>query len=168
MSNPVGSHILIATDGSEHALAAARYLRTIIAPHSIARITVLAVARPLGANSMLLAGEAAVPAISPETWAEFEAVADEAASAAVAATAKEVGGLTDHITVEVRTGSPADEIVHAASELGATLIVVGNRGRGVVRSVLLGSVSERVLHLAPCPVLVVRQLPESANAPATT
>jgi len=56
----------------------------------------------------------------------------------------------------IRPGSPADEIVDAAKELGADMIVIGSRGWGEIRSVLLGSVSERVLHLARCPVLIVR------------
>lgn len=56
----------------------------------------------------------------------------------------------------VRRGSPADEIVRYAEEKGTGLIVMGSRGWGEMHAVLLGSVSERVLHSAPCPVLIVR------------
>lgn len=42
---------------------------------------------------------------------------------------------------------------------GAALLVVGSRGRGVVTSILLGSISQGVLHLAPCPVAVVHPHP---------
>jgi nucleotide-binding universal stress UspA family protein len=53
-------------------------------------------------------------------------------------------------------GKPAEAIVDEASRIGADLIIVGTRGRGSVSSVLLGSVSTRVVQHAPCDVLVVR------------
>ena len=69
-------------------------------------------------------------------------------------------------TVRSRGGSPAQaylargrpdaEIVELAEELGAGLIVLGNRGLGGVKRALMGSVSASVAHHAHCPVLVVR------------
>ena len=56
----------------------------------------------------------------------------------------------------VRIGVPHDEVVAHARECGADLIVVGTHGHGFVGHVLMGSTAERVLHHAPCPVLVVR------------
>jgi nucleotide-binding universal stress UspA family protein len=53
-------------------------------------------------------------------------------------------------------GHPAEEIVAAAGKAGADLVVVGARGLGTVKRLALGSVSERVLHQAPCSVLVVK------------
>jgi nucleotide-binding universal stress UspA family protein len=52
-------------------------------------------------------------------------------------------------------GIPGDEIVDYATKIGADLIVMGTHGRGGLRRVLLGSVAEKVLRAACCPVLVV-------------
>ena len=56
----------------------------------------------------------------------------------------------------MRNGRPADEIAALAEELKAGLVVVGSRGAGPVKRLVTGSVSESVVNLAPCPVLVVR------------
>jgi nucleotide-binding universal stress UspA family protein len=52
-------------------------------------------------------------------------------------------------------GSPATEIVRRAKEINADLIVMGTHGHGGLAHAVLGSVTERVLHKAHCPVLVV-------------
>ncbi len=57
---------------------------------------------------------------------------------------------------DVATGSPAETIVRIAQERGADLIVMGTQGRTGLSHVLLGSVAEKVVRLAPCPVLTVR------------
>lgn len=53
-------------------------------------------------------------------------------------------------------GDPADEIEAVASRHDAGLIVVGSRGFGALKSAVLGSVSTRLAHRSPRPVLVVR------------
>lgn len=53
-------------------------------------------------------------------------------------------------------GKPAEAIVKAAQEVGATLLVMGTRGMGKVRRTIFGSVSDYVLHHAHCPVAVYR------------
>jgi nucleotide-binding universal stress UspA family protein len=53
-------------------------------------------------------------------------------------------------------GDPADVLVEEAKEAGADLIVVGSRGQNPVARAVLGSVSAKVVHEAPCDVLVVR------------
>jgi nucleotide-binding universal stress UspA family protein len=66
----------------------------------------------------------------------------------------------DHETVRpelvVCTGSAAQEIVRCADEREVDLIVMGTHGRSGVRHMLLGSVAEKVIRTAPCPVLVIR------------
>jgi universal stress protein A len=52
-------------------------------------------------------------------------------------------------------GNPGDEIVDYAAKIGADLIVMGSHGRTGLGRLLLGSVAEKVLHRATCPVLVV-------------
>lgn len=56
----------------------------------------------------------------------------------------------------VQQGAPSDEIVKAAKEWPADLIVIGSHGRGGITRALVGSVAEGVMRQAPCPVLVVR------------
>ncbi|MDA0838578.1 MAG: universal stress protein [Planctomycetota bacterium] len=56
----------------------------------------------------------------------------------------------------VRYGSAADEILEAAREAYAGLIVMGTHGRSGLTSVFLGSVTQQVMKNAPCPVYVVR------------
>jgi nucleotide-binding universal stress UspA family protein len=58
-------------------------------------------------------------------------------------------------TTRIAVGSPDAEIIRHASEQGADVIVLGSRGHGPLRRVLLGSVTERVERHAPCPVIVV-------------
>ena len=60
------------------------------------------------------------------------------------------------VELHVRVGSPAAEIVRAATELGSTLIVMGSHGKRSIEELLLGSTVENVTKRAPCPVLVVR------------
>ena len=56
----------------------------------------------------------------------------------------------------LRRGSAVDEILDLAYELGAGLIVMGSRGMGPVKRLVMGSVSEGVVHHTRCPVLVLR------------
>lgn len=57
---------------------------------------------------------------------------------------------------QVREGDPFEEIVALARQVGAELIVMGHVGQRGTRRVLLGSVTQRVLDFAHCPVLVVK------------
>ena len=64
----------------------------------------------------------------------------------------------DGVKVETyaREGDPADAILDVAEEVGADLIVVGNKGMTGARRFLLGSVPNKVSHHAPCSVMIIR------------
>jgi nucleotide-binding universal stress UspA family protein len=150
------THVLVATDGSEQSLKAARYLRDLFGDATVRKVSVIAVVRPL----------AAVPFATDfgeEEHAAHQADVDpasysfhEAAWAAVERVAQELAGVDTQVETIVRGGTPADQIVRAADELEADLIVIGGRGKGAMEAIVLGSVAYRVLHHAPCPVLVTR------------
>lgn len=145
-------HVIIATDGSKQSLAAAKYATAVLDATKVTHVTVLAVVRPLAAVAFandLGPGFQGRPT-SPE-WS-FHAEA-EAATEAVAAVFEKWGPKVHRRT---RSGSPATEIIKAATALGAGLIVVASGSRGISETVLLGSTAQRVQQYAPCPVLVVR------------
>lgn len=60
------------------------------------------------------------------------------------------------LVFHVRAGAPGPELIRLAAELDADLIVVGTHGAKGIERLVMGSVSERVVRLARCPVLVVR------------
>jgi len=61
-----------------------------------------------------------------------------------------------NISTELVIGSPSQAVVETAAEWNADLIVMGSHGRGFWQRLYLGSVSNSVVHNAPCSVLVVR------------
>ncbi len=65
------------------------------------------------------------------------------------------GGAAKVTRVEL-DGYPPDTLVAYADDVGASLLVVGTRGRGEFASLILGSTSSRAIHLAKCDVLVVK------------
>jgi nucleotide-binding universal stress UspA family protein len=60
------------------------------------------------------------------------------------------------ISSKLREGDPALEVVAEAKDAGFDVVVVGHRGLGRVGELFLGAISEKVAHLAPCPVVIVR------------
>lgn len=77
------------------------------------------------------------------------------AEALVEQIAKERPGLS--VTTRVELGQPDEVICELAGQLKSDLVVVGARGHSAAQRFLMGSVSDRVVHHAPCPVLVVRK-----------
>lgn len=150
-------HVVIATDGSKQSLAAAKHLRSLAAPEAISDVTVLAVVRPLAAVSFVdeLSGPRKKDAASPSSVASFR----DAAKASIEVIADVFAGWGPKVHKKIRSGSPANEIIKAAEQLDAGLVVVASGGRGLSDRVMLGSTAQRVQQYAPCPVLVVRPAP---------
>jgi nucleotide-binding universal stress UspA family protein len=148
-------HVIVATDGSQQSLRAARHLKSFADPAKIEAISVIAVVRPLAAVAF---ADDLSPAAKTQAQGESEGFRS-AAESAVAAVAKEFEGWGPKVHQKVRSGSPANEIIKAANQLSAGLVVVAAGGRGVSDTVLVGSTAQRVQHYAPCPVLVVRPAP---------
>ncbi len=147
------THVLIATDGSADAVAAAGQALGLLAPAD--KVTVLcAVEAPAAATAGQesgFAGGLAEPEVIDAAW---DAVRDEARGALEQTVA--VLGATPTVERRIEAGSPGPVICRVAEELAADVVVVGSRGRGAIRRALLGSVSTHVANNAPCPVLIVR------------
>lgn len=87
--------------------------------------------------------------------------------ASVRATAAKLAESGIDTTVEVATsgmGGPAHALAEIAEREHADVIVAGTRGHGPVAGLLLGSVTQRLLHIAPCPVLVMPAVAKTAES----
>jgi nucleotide-binding universal stress UspA family protein len=148
----MAARILIGTDGSDYALAAARRALAILASDAAIHLICVAEA-PAIVSAGMESGFAGGIATPEEVDASWTGATDEA-TAALERTASALGLATVEMTVE--RGTPGPVLCDRAKTLNADVVVVGSRGRGAIRRVLLGSVSTYVVHNAPCPVLVVR------------
>lgn len=79
---------------------------------------------------------------------------EEEAQGLVADMKGELAKMGVDATTLVKRGSPHDIILKSAEELGVDLIVMGKLGRRGIKRILLGSVAERVIEFAPCPILL--------------
>lgn len=142
--------ILLASDGSENALKAARAAAELAIKFS-STLTLLTVYNPPMSQAPFPHG--------PEPYLDVNTVqkyADEVLGAVEMRTGSVLtqAGATFEARREI--GHPVDLIVNVAAEEQVDLIVMGSRGMGGLQSFLLGSVSDRVLHHAHCPVLIVK------------
>ena len=146
--------VVLAVDGSPHSRRAAAFAAR-LAPPPGGRVTVVSVVEPVRPPSMALLPRSIRGRIAGEA-AELERARLDAARrcAEAAARTMEKGGW--RAQASVRTGVPLAELLEAVNEARADLLVLGARGTGGLARVLLGSVAEGALRLAPVPVLVVK------------
>lgn len=147
--------VLLATDGSKHSETAAtkacRFLRS-TSDLSFRIISAAEAVSPVAPEQL---------AVSNDLFLRLAAESRESAENAVEdiktiVTNEFPGEKAPAIETSVVSGSPREVIVDEAKEWGADLIVVGSHGYGFWDRMLLGSVSDAVIHHAPCSVLVVR------------
>ena len=122
-------------------------------------------AKAVGGEVVLLHVINPLSSIPPEmavTW-EIERIRGALRQIAdkLLAEARERIGPSLHVEQLVREGEAGDEIVAAAREWDATLVVMGTRGRGRLASFLLGSTADEVVRRAHCPVVTVGHDPDA-------
>jgi nucleotide-binding universal stress UspA family protein len=139
--------LLVAFDGSSHAQAALSDAID-LAQANNGRLTVIAV---IPDSNLWLGAAAEIPVnlggLDASIQHEYQALLDRAVQTVPA---------DIPVTKILKRGAAAGAIIAEARDNGHDLIVIGSRGRGELRSLLLGSVSHAVLHSSPVPVLVVR------------
>src|SRR4051812_47120554 len=146
------SKVLIATDGSDFAIDAAKRAAALL--DDAAQITVVTVVPlPVIPATAPVTGLDAGPIVTPETTEELDQALHEEAQAALTRTVGALGRPAEHMLV---MGDPGSELCRVAEEGNFDVLALGSHGRGLMKRVLLGSVSHHVLQHAPCPVLVVR------------
>ena len=150
--------ILFATDGTKYSECA---LETIgkfnfSAADELKIISIIDMAVPLAVD--IYAG------YLPSTG-EIEQGAKENAERIVADTKEKIQSLFSNVsfnlTTDILIGSPENRIIDTANRMKADLIIVGSHGYNRLERILLGSVSDSVVHHAPCSVLVIRNVKEN-------
>jgi nucleotide-binding universal stress UspA family protein len=145
------TRVALATDGSPHAKTAEQFLRQEFLPQT-AHVTVLSVVQPVVTDL-----EASVLSLSQ--LRRLSAPLEERAAHLVSSCRERF--LQDGFEVEtqVLAGHPVLSILQHLEQNRVELVVLGSRGLTGLERLVLGSVSEGILHHAPCSVLIVRQPP---------
>ncbi len=143
--------LLCPIDGSQHAEWALELAPQLVHPMS----ATLALLHVVDAAKFRAARKLGTQ--TDEAIAEALAIAEQGGSRLLAQTNEAVSSQWKQIRTKVAKGEPAAMIARTAERLHADLIVIGSRGLTDFRPFLLGSVSQRVVSTAPCPVLVVKR-----------
>lgn len=145
---PLFRHILVPIDGSEASLRAVEMAVRLVQLCPACQMTVLYVIDKLVLNELARFGGRGEK--------EVEAELEEQGRRYLDLAHQDAAKLGIAVDCQTRKGDPFEEIVAVANSLHADLIIMGHTGRRGTTRVLIGSVTERVLDYAPCPVLVTR------------
>jgi universal stress protein A len=144
-------NVLVATDFSEVAKVALNYGRE-LARTGNGTVHVLHVVDDL--KTTLAYADAGMAGFAP---AELQADMEQAAARSLEASIDDSDRRELHAITVLRVGhNPAKEIIDYAKAHAIDLIVVGATGRGALNRMIMGSVADKVVRQAPCPVLAVR------------
>jgi universal stress protein A len=143
------TRILVATDFSAASDAALAFARTLASRFGASLHLLHILEDPYVTGAFAPEVYAPPPAGLRESWLR-------SAEATMAMLVTEADKAAFNITTDVVFGPIAHTIVERASQIGADLIVMGTHGRGGVAHLLMGSVAERVVRTAGCPVLTTR------------
>ena len=136
--------ILLAVDGSDHALHAARIAAEMARGMKPKEFRVVVSYEPIP----MYLGEPTMQHAIDNRKKETEEILSKAL--------KEVGELPCEIHTELLEGDPATAIIDVAAVRKSEIIIMGSRGLGRLAGLVLGSTSQKVVAHAPCPVLIVR------------
>ncbi len=139
--------ILLPTDGSEASLDAVRHALRLVHAGLRASFVLANVQEPASLYEVVVAHDAKV---IEEVSAAAAAHLLQPAQALLRASGAD-------FETEIASGDPGHMLVEMAEAFGCDMVILGARGAGSLRSALLGSVSNSVLHAAPVPVLIVKQ-----------
>lgn len=154
--------ILFATDGSDTARDALDFLLAFPFPEDSSVLVVTVV----DTDSFDVRAAERLSGEDSRSLAEARAAVEEDARDLLAREAARLRDAGWAGSTRVLWGHPSEEIVRTATEVGSELIVVGSHGLTGIRRYILGSVSTRLAHYAPCSVLIVREpVAETGNAP---
>jgi nucleotide-binding universal stress UspA family protein len=143
---------LVAIDGSEHARAAAGFLAGLpLDPSFIVKLAGVIEVPPYPATTPGFASGMVRQAIKDIVKERRDAMEQALGTAAAS-----FEGIVKKVDRQVLTGHPVDALVGAAATPGVDLVVLGARGIGALKRVMLGSVSEGVLRHVDRPVLIVK------------
>jgi nucleotide-binding universal stress UspA family protein len=145
-------NILVAVDESEHSKIAFEWVLNMPWPDD-AKIMLLSVSPPLA--DKYSAGFDALYERSLAQDSTLKKTAQKFLDDCAQRLQSKVGA--GKVTVELRYGDAADEILLTAGSWPAGLVVIGSRSHGTTKRLLLGSVSQEVVLKAPCPVEVVKR-----------
>lgn len=141
--------ILFPTDFSEHSLAAYPYVKDIATKYD-AEVHCLHVADD--SCNYWMAGD---DALAPVVVSELE-LANNSKNMMDQFVCDNLGDLSDRLISAAVVGRPFAEIIRYARENNIDMIVMSSHGHGALAAMLLGSVTEKVVRKAPCPVLTIR------------
>jgi nucleotide-binding universal stress UspA family protein len=157
-------NVLVAIDNVQsEQIALHKALRLIT--HQGTTLTLLSVEEPMAPTmvSDLPGVFGTEPLMEMQSQAEVIRMEDARTSAALDQAIKVCQQVGVQATSRMEWGDPKHTICQIAKEINCDLIVVGSHGYGVIERVLLGSVSDYVVHHAHCPVLVIRD--DNLSAP---